>query len=288
MPTEQPTYRIGDVEITRVTERRLQMTPEQLFPAWDGSIAAEQAPTEAAAVARDGSINLSIHSWIVRTPRRLIVIDTATGNHKKRPNAPLFDQLETDYPQRLADAGVDPASVDHVLLTHVHNDHIGFNTQLRAGEWVPMFPNATYVFSAKEHDLWSVDPRRAEAYADSIKPVTDAGLARLIDPADTAPIDDVLHYRATPGHSPDHATIELVSNGERALFGGDLMHHPLQTRLPELNSVFCEQADSAAASRAWALKYAARHGLIWFSSHFADTSVGVVERDGEALSWRFV
>ncbi|NRB55990.1 MAG: MBL fold metallo-hydrolase [Salinicola sp.] len=276
-------YRVGDAEVTRVTEQVARFPAAQLFPDHQDELAAATDVPHTAAV--------SIHSWIVRTPRRLIVIDTATGNDRDRGGNPLFDNLQTQYAERLSAAGVDRHAVDTVLLTHLHTDHVGWNTYWNDGRWLPMFPNARYIFSAFELDRWQRDPAHATILSDSIQPILDAGLAETIDPSAGTALDELLTYYPSPGHSPDHASIALMSQGEYALFGGDVMHHPVQTRYPHWNSTFCEDKPRAGTSRAWALDWCAEHDALYFSSHFAESSVGRITRpsvDPTHYDWRFV
>lgn len=280
--SEPQRYRVGEAEITRVSEQIAELSGAQLFPDHQGELATADVPDELA---------VSIHSWIVQTPQRLIVIDTATGNDRDRGGNPLFHELQTDYAERLAAAGVDRHAVDSVLLTHLHTDHVGWNTYWDGEHWLPMFPNARYVFSAAELELWQRDPAHATILGDSIQPILDAGLAATIDPSAGTALDELLVYHPSPGHSPDHASIALMSQGEHALFGGDVMHHPIQTRYPHWNSTFCEDKPRAATSRSWALDWCADHEALYFSSHFAASSAGRITRstaDPTRYEWRFL
>jgi glyoxylase-like metal-dependent hydrolase (beta-lactamase superfamily II) len=286
-------YRIGNTTVTRVTELLLpEIASEFLFPDRDRAIL---SPTDrprwlgADDVSPDGqTLALSVHSWIVQTGRHTIVIDTGAGNGKHRPLNPVFDQLDNPYLQRLAAAGVEPADVDFVLITHLHVDHVGWNTVRQGDRWVPTFPNAQYVFSAAEYAFYEdsehVQTPSAGVFEDSVQPVVDAGQALLIDADHQQPVDGFTFHR-TKGHSFDHLSISLTSDGEYALFAGDVMHHPVQVAKPEWNSVFCEFPDDARRSRLWALDYAANHAAVLFSSHFPGTSAGAVERDDTGFVW---
>jgi len=243
----------------------------------------------------------------VRTPRHTVLIDTATGNDKPRPYAPMLDQLQEPYLARLAAAGVRPGEVDTVLLTHLHADHVGWNTRLLDGRWVPTFPNARHVFSRVEQAyneaLADGRPLEGEArpslalgpvagtpspgvYDDSVRPVIEAGLADMIEIDGQEAIDGFSFLR-TPGHSIDHASIRLVSQGEEALFIGDVMHHPLQVYETGLTSCFCEFPQAGLVSRLWALEQAAERGATVFTTHFAESSAGRVSRKGGRFSWTF-
>jgi len=304
-------YRIGDAAITRVDELRLAAFKfDALYPGAEPE-ALERHRDQLEAGSFDpetGTFIQSIHSWMVKTPHHTILIDTATGNDKHRPDIPPLHQLNEPFLERLGDAGVTPEQVDYVLLTHLHADHVGWNTRLVDGRWIPTFPNATYVFSRIEQAYSESlaagkepagaarpDPTLGPAarkpadgvYEDSVRPVIEAGLAKPI----TVNGDEVLDgisFVPTPGHSVDHASIRLVSRGEQALFAGDVMHHSLQVYEPSLNSCFCEFPEAALRSRALVLEDAAERGATVFTTHFAQSSVGRIDRRGDRFAWHFL
>ncbi|MGX4773647.1 MBL fold metallo-hydrolase [Bradyrhizobium guangdongense] len=307
MTQETKTYRIGDAAITRIDELALAAFQfGTLYPGADPE-ALERQRTKLEAGSFDpatGTFIQSIHSWLVRTPRHTILIDTATGNDKDRPDIPPLHRLNEPFLARLAAAGVTPEDIDYVLLTHVHADHVGWNTRLVDGRWVPTFPNATYIFSRVEQAYGESLAKGAEpdtnpalgpalrkpadrVYDDSVQPVIDAGLARLIT-VDGGEILEGISFIPTPGHSVDHASIRLVSRGETALFAGDVMHHPLQVYEPSLNSCFCEFPEAALRSRKFALEDAAERGAAVFTTHFAQSSAGRITRNGERFAWQFL
>jgi glyoxylase-like metal-dependent hydrolase (beta-lactamase superfamily II) len=260
---------------------------------------------------RTSLLRQSIHTWLVRTPTQVILVDTGAGNDKDRPNLPLMNHLNEPFLDRLKAAGVRPEDVNLVLHTHLHVDHVGWNTKKVDGRWVPTFPNARYLFSGRERAylaaLSAADGSdaaiRAEAklgprphpplrgiyegvYEDSVLPVIDAGLAREIVVDGTEVAEDI-SFLPIPGHSIDHACIRFSSRGEQALFWGDVMHHPLQVVRPDCNSKFCEFPDAARESRRWAMDRAAETNALVFTTHFADSSVGRVSREGDRLAWHF-
>ncbi len=268
-------YIVGDCEVFKIPEFEAPFATEALYP--NQSLASD-SPQE---------ITLSMHSWIVRTPEQTIIIDTASGNGRDRPASPLFHQLNTPYKQRLLEAGIDPDDVDLVLMTHLHGDHIGWNTHWVKDRWVPLFRNARYFCSDIGLASWQKDPARRILLEDSINPVIEAGLLETFHPSDRPLFADLLQVVPTPGHSHDHASIILHSGDDYALFSGDLMHNELQVEQTQLTSRFCAQAEQAAAQRLWALNWAADHQAIWFSSHFAATSAGYVTRTQEGFAWHF-
>ncbi len=303
------TFQIGDVTVTRIDELRWTDTDAGvLYPDLDDQALAEHGGSLPGGSydPQTGQLAQSIHSWLLRMPGRTVLIDTATGNGKSFPTVPLLDHLDQPYLERLLDAGVHPQQVDAVLLTHLHADHVGWNTRKQDGRWVPTFPNARHLFSRVEDRYNAALSGREPApdlppaflgapdhtpiagvYDQSVRPVIEAGLEQLIV-VDGGEVLDGLSFHPTPGHSVDHASIRLRSRGEEAWFLADVMHHPLQVYRPDLRSVYCEFPEPARASRLWALEHAADTGATCFTSHFAESSAGRVSRHGDRFSWRFL
>ena len=236
---------------------------------------------------------ISTHGWLVQTPRHTAIVDTAVGNNKARAMAD-FDHLEVPWLERLALAGVAPDAVDYVLMTHLHSDHVGWNTRLENGRWAPTFPNARYIMSRLEQerlarivDRDGPDAPKTAFYADSVLPVIEAGLASFVDAGGGEPLEGFSFY-PTPGHSTNHMSIGLRSNGAYGLFAGDVMHHPIQVYRPDWSSVFSEDKEHGRKSRDWALNHMADTGALVFSSHFPVSSAGRVARTPEGFDWTFV
>lgn len=237
-------------------------------------------------------IILNIQSYILRTPRHTILVDTCVGNDKPRPGRPMFDRLSLPYLADLAAAGVRPEEVDFVLCTHLHVDHAGWNTQLINGRWVPTFPNAKYIFARTEYEFWErrhLDGSEGpvpNVYDDSILPVMQAGQAVLVD-ADHQ-IDDGLWFEPAPGHTPGNVVVNLQSQGARGVLTGDVMHHPLQLVRPEWSSRACEDpVQSAATRRALIERYADTDTLI-APAHFASPTMGHIISKGDGFGYRLV
>jgi glyoxylase-like metal-dependent hydrolase (beta-lactamase superfamily II) len=177
-----------------------------------------------------GFLKFSVHSWLIKLAGRAILIDTCVGNHKPRPKFPMWHLMETRYLARMAAAGIRPEQIDMVMCTHLHVDHVGWNTRLDNGRWVPTFPNARYIFSQEDYDHFLAGPETASAshgsFRDSVLPVVEAGLAQMVRGAHA--IDEHLSIDPAPGHTPGSIVINLASHGQRALFSGDILHHPVQ------------------------------------------------------------
>lgn len=305
-------FHIGHAVVTKIPELDLDgIDPAFLYPGVDADdVKAEGGAWSAGSFEpRTETLRQSIHTWLVQIDGRTVLIDTATGNDKDRPTMPPLDHLNEPYLERLKAAGVRPEDVDAIMMTHIHADHVGWNTSWREGAWVPTFPNAQHYYSSVEADYGAAIDAGDEAaaavlrdkahlglmlhtpaagvYTDSVAPVKAAGLASPIEVGAIEPIPG-FSYHPLPGHSIDHAAILLQSGGEHALFWGDVLHHPVQVSRPEWNSVFCEFPDAATRSRREALELAVERGATVFTTHFAETSAGRVQREGDGrYRWTF-
>ncbi|HFZ8993350.1 TPA: MBL fold metallo-hydrolase [Citrobacter freundii] len=263
-------YRTGDSVIFKVPEREIQMPAADLYPGVFQAADSDEARQP---------VSLSIHSWVVRTPDDIIVIDTGTGNDRDRGNNPLFHQLKTPYLENFLASGIKPEEVTLVLMTHLHTDHVGWNTVWRGDRWVPLFPNARYICSEKELIRVKNSDRYRNLWLDSLLPVIEAGLLETVDVAAQPVFGGRIRYTPTPGHSPDHAALILSSGGEYAFFAGDIVHSPLQFIHPEWNSVFCGDHPQAEKSRRQAMAWCEEHHARWFSAHFPGQSCGWLNAD---------
>lgn len=236
----------------------------------------------------------SCHSWLIRTGSLNIVVDTCGGNHKERPWLPRFHQQDRPYLERLSAAGVSPEEVDIVLCTHLHADHVGWNTRLENGQWVPTFANARYLYSRLEDERWNPEigdrrarnPARARVYDDSVSPIIAAGQAVRIDTEHV--IDDRLTVRPAPGHTVGQVLLDLRDDAEAAIFCGDVIHHPVQVYESSWNNRADDDAAIARATRRRVLQHCAETGALLFPTHFAAPHVVAVERRGSGFAPKFV
>lgn len=267
---------IGDVRVTRVEEMVGPfVAPRDWFIDFDEAELAKHLPWLAPRYydLASGRMISSVHTWVLRTPGRVILIDTCNGNHKSRPGWDAFHMLDTPYLERLRAAGVAPEEVDVVLCTHLHVDHVGWNTRLEDGRWVPTFPNARYLMSRADHDYYAEaarDPATMEVvrntYNDSVLPVVEAGLAVMVDGAEE--LAHGLRLAPAPGHTPGQVRLDLASGGRRAVFCGDVLHHPLQVPLWRWRTRVCTDPDQARDTRRDLLADCAEHNTLLLPAHF--------------------
>jgi len=230
---------------------------------------------------------MSIHSWVVRTPHHTVLIDTCYGNDKDRPGTP-GNKLASPWIAKLAALGLQPEDIDFVLCTHLHADHIGWNTKLVDGRWVPTFPNARYIFGRREYNHWNpatrpsgADTQREGAFKDSVLPCMEAGLASLVDGGFA--IGDNLRVEDAPGHTEGTVLIRADSDGQSGLFVGDIIHMPLQVVYPDVNSLVCQLPDQARATRRRVLSDCAENESLLLPAHFPSPHCGHVTRKNDSF-----
>ena len=249
-------------------------------------------PDEVTADPATSLMTFSVHSWVVELDGKVILIDSCDGNHKNR-SLDAVHQLDTDYLGNLRRAGFAPEDVDMVMCTHLHFDHIGWNTRLENGRWVPSFANARYIFGRRDYEYFRENPDgealHFEAFQDSILPVMEAGMGELVEADFTAhrEVGDGVWLEPAFGHSPVCCTINAQADGAPALFWGDVVHHPVQLIRHDLPFAFDADPASASRVRRATLERAADGGHMCFPAHFRRTSAGHVLRDGNAFRYRF-
>ncbi|MEV4360291.1 MBL fold metallo-hydrolase [Nonomuraea sp. NPDC049625] len=292
MITDQIT--LGDVTVTRVWEfyGPVAMTPGTFFPessprAWEEH-ASWLEPHFVDPETR--IVNAAIQTWLLRSEGRNILIDTGVGNHKERPYSPVWSRLDTGFLDNLARAGVRPEDVDLVVNTHLHVDHVGWNTYLDGRAWVPTFPNATYLMPKADFDFWNpanehkplLGRGNQNVFEDSVAPVHEAGLTTLWE--DSYTIDANLRLEPAPGHTPGSSVVVLESGADRAVFVGDLLHSPVQFVEPDTNSCFCEDPAGARATRRRVLGWAADRNALVVPAHLGGQGAAEVRREGSGFA----
>ncbi len=232
----------------------------------------------------------TFQTWVVKTKHHTILIDTCNGNDKHRPYFLTAHNLQTPYLDRLAQAGCTPEQVDFVLCTHMHIDHVGWNTRLENGRWVPTFPNAKYLFSRKEYDQFLPEnyidgkpPMFADVFEDSVLPVIAAGQSQLVDGCHE--VEPGIRIEPAPGHTPGHFIVRASSREESALFVGDAIHNPIQIAEPHLSTSYCVDRALAAKSRRNILEDCAEHNHLLVPTHFEAPYIGHVQREGDRFQF---
>ena len=291
------TWQVGDVRISRIEELMGPLfDPTTFFPDYDAEVMQRHHdwlyPDH---LASNGNIVASMHSWLIETAHHNVLVDACIGNDKDRMPFRDWHQMQTPYLDRLAETGVTPEQIDFVLCTHLHVDHVGWNTRLQNGALVPTFPNASYLFSRVEYEYWKEERDRDgqvafervnnKTFDDSVLPIMD--LAQLIE-GEHALIDDLLLIKPTPGHTPGSISLCLSSHSQQALFTGDIFHHPIQVYQPEWNSDFCAQPEQARTTRRETLEYCAEEGALMMPAHFGPSHAGRVTCPGGSFSFDFV
>ena len=285
------TFTVGDLTIHRIIEQETTFLPAlELLPGLPPELLAENRPwmQKAGAIAADDVLIMCFQSYVVKTPHHTILVDSCIGNDKPRPLRPKWNmKRDATYIRALAAAGFSVADIDFVMCTHLHVDHVGWNTRLENGRWVPTFPNARYVFGKQEFDHWTEQHAKAAvpAFGDSVLPVIEANKAEIV--GNDYAIGDHTRILPTPGHTPGHVAFTF-GRGDDAVFSGDLMHTPLQTRYPELSVKFdVDQAQAAVTRRAFLERYCDTETLCC-TAHFPSPSAGKIRRRGDAFSCEMV
>ena len=232
---------------------------------------------------------MAFQSYVVKTPHHTILIDSCIGNDKPRPLRPAWSMKTDDaYMRGLKAAGVSVDDIDYVMCTHLHVDHVGWNTRLENGRWVPTFPKARYVFGKTEYDYWAAQNAKGEVppFADSVLPVVEAKRAEVVQ--DDFSIGDHARILPTPGHTPGHVAFTFGRGKDDAVFAGDLMHTPLQLRHPELSPRFDVDPKQAAATRRSFLERYCDTDTLCCTAHFPSPSSGRIKRKGNGFSCEMV
>jgi glyoxylase-like metal-dependent hydrolase (beta-lactamase superfamily II) len=235
-----------------------------------------------------GNLYFPMQSYVVRTAHHTILIDGCVGNDKQRPHRPRWHmKSDTAYLDALAAQGLQPEDIDYVMCTHMHVDHVGWNTRLLDGRWIPTFPNAQYVFSKKEYEYWFAEHRKEALhhFGDSVLPIVEAKRAVMVR-SDHA-LDDEVWLEPTPGHTPDHFAVRLASAGANAVFSGDLMHSPVQCRHPEWRARPDYDAQQARDTRRAFMERYVETDVLVCTAHFPLPSAGHFIRRGDVFDFAY-
>ena len=278
--------KIGDITVMAHTEEALPtsrrflfpwMTQEHLTPFMDWIVPHYYDPEA-------DKLLMTIQTLILRVGDTTVLVDTCLGNDKKRGN-PAWNMRQGDYLERLRARGIAPQDVDYVLCTHLHTDHVGWNTRLVDGQWVPTFPNARYLCQREELEHWkqTTEPEFAETFQDSVLPVLEAGMLDLADGA--MYVTPGVELLPTPGHTPGHCSVRITSGAGEGVITGDMTHHPVQFAMPEWSSQFCVNPEQATATRrAFRERFGEGTARV-IGTHFPGPLGGLIIRQGD--DWRY-
>jgi glyoxylase-like metal-dependent hydrolase (beta-lactamase superfamily II) len=278
-------WTIGGVTVTKIVELEVtggtrfllpQATPEEVLPiAWLQPHFADER----------GRLRMSIHSFLIETAHRRIIVDTCLGNDKQNRRIPHWNDRHGAFLADLAEAGYPSESIDTVLCTHLHVDHVGWNTRLVDGQWVPTFPRAQYLMGRTEYEHWRTIKDRPDMAAildDSVTPITQAGLARMVETDER--ISEEITLVPTPGHTPGHVSVMIQSGGEQALITGDFVHHPCQIARPDWSTLADSDPGRGIATRRRMFQRLAGAPVLVLGTHFAGVTAGRIVADGD--TWR--
>ena len=281
-------WKIGDVTVTRIVELTFSgledflpdATPEAVLPLnW----------LKPDFITPEGVLRFSIHALVIDTGTRRIIVDTCVGNDKPRDFFPDWHMLQTDFLDDLTNAGYPPESIDTMLCTHLHLDHVGWNTTLKDGVWVPTFPNARHLierqefdYTANQSDADDVEPwlrdMNKTVLEDSVVPLLDAGLVDLVD--NNHQVCDEVRLIPSPGHTIGHVSIQIESRGETALITGDFIHHPCQLAHPEWAVTTDYNRDQSTQTREALFADLADTPTLVIGTHWPSPTAGHIVRDG--------
>ena len=282
---------LGDITIHRIVETEQPLfQPLQFFPTLAPDLLEEnRAWLQPRYIdPATGKLNMCVQSYLVVTPHHKILIDSCVGNHKPRPGRPFWDmQTGTEYEARLAATGVGVGDIDYVMCTHLHVDHVGWNTRLDNGRWVPTFPKAKYLFSGTELDFWTkrnaTEPATCPWITDSVLPIVAAKREQRVTSDHV--LGDFVRLLPTPGHTIDHYSVEIGRRDKLAIVCGDMVHSPIQMRYPELGMMADFDSKQAGATRRLLFERLCDQPTLLCTAHFPSPSSGRVGRWGDGYKF---
>lgn len=277
-------WNVGDVKVTLVRELSLWIPFEALLPEYDPQVIEANRSWLAPNFLNDaGEMSLSMHALVLESQGQVIVVDTCVGD-RPVPGQEQISFIGDQFIRDLAAAGYPPERVDAVLCTHLHFDHVGWNTRLVDGKWVPTFPNARYYFGRVDYEYWDAGHEGfALTFGDAVRPVMEAGLAELVEMDHR--INDEVWLEPSPGHSPGHVSVCISSKGENAVITGDLVHHPIQFVHPDWIDSADYDASMAEGTRVTFRNRYGNSSTLVFGTHFGGTSCGHLRQNAGA--WEF-
>ena len=281
---------IGSTVIHRIVEQEAPFFPAfQFFPTLSKELYEENRGwLQPHFIDASDRVMLCIQSYLVQTPHHNILIDSCVGNDKPRPTRPFWNMMNSDrFEKGLAAAGVGIGDIDFVMCTHLHTDHVGWNTRLENGRWVPTFPKARYVFADRELAFWTKrqqdDPAACPWVEDSVLPIVAANRADVVKSAHA--FNDLVTLIPTPGHTIDHYSVQVGKAGADAIITGDMIHSPLQARYPELGMLADYDSKQAGATRRALFGRVCDTATLMCTAHFPSPSTGRVVRHGDAFDF---
>jgi len=278
-------WQIGNVLVTRIVEMEVTGGSKFILPDATREACLPIEWMQPNFMDHEGNLIMSIHALIIDTGDKRIIVDTCVGNDKER-NIPSWSNLQTSFLKELEEAGYPRESIDSVMCTHLHVDHVGWNTMLVNDEWIPTFPNAQYLISEKEWIYWDKNENEdlyGPVISDSVRPVIEAGMVNFVD--DHFRICDEVNLFPTPGHTPGHVSVLINSKKEMAMITGDFIHHPVQMTKTD----WCSSADydkrQGQLTRETLLEEYVDQDVLIIGTHFATPTAGYIKRLEEGGYW---
>jgi len=279
-------WQVGDVTVTRIVELwdfqdNIQMTMPDATA--EEVIAMQWLHPHYATP--DGKQRMNFQGFVVQAPGRVIVVDSCIGAGRQR-DFDVFCDLPEGFIEDLESLGISRHDVDTVMCTHLHFDHVGWNTYKdpETGEYKPTFPNARYLFGRTEYDAWQDTIRNDGVHTDThlvecVDPIVNAGMADFIE-ADHQ-IAEGIRCEPSHGHTPGHVHVRISSQGQDAVITGDLMHHPMQCAMPYRHATFDMDKEAGRQTRMGFVEKYADSGVIVIGAHFAEPTAGHIRTHGE-------
>jgi glyoxylase-like metal-dependent hydrolase (beta-lactamase superfamily II) len=276
-------WKIGDVTVTKIVEMETVGGAGWILPDATPELCRDMEWLKPDFMDEQGELKFSVHALVIETGSKTIVVDTCVGNEKERMPYKDWHLLQTAFLDDFTEAGFDHNRIDQVLCTHLHVDHVGWNTMLVDGNWVPTFPNARYLIAQDEYDHFSrtdIEKISQQVFNDSVAPVYEAGLMDLVET--NHKVCEEVDLVPTIGHTPGHVSIRIRSGGEQALITGDFVHHPCQMAHLDWGSSADIDAAGADATRRRVFDEYADSPTLIIGTHFAGVTAGHIVRDGDA------